>query len=69
MALQNDGNSALALGVMKGFTEVVKVLLQAHNIDVNHADVSIYLLIPSLVVVGGRMRVIYTSNPSFPPAL
>ena len=37
-----------------GNTEIAQALLAAAGIDVNHADVSIYPLTPSHVVVGGE---------------
>ena len=38
----------------KGHAEAIKLLLTAPGINVNHADVSLYPLTPSYVVVGGR---------------
>ena len=37
-----------------GHTEIVQALLTTPGIDVNHANVSIYLLTPSRVVVVGE---------------
>ena len=61
-SLQNEGNSPLygavfSVGddetVLGGHTETVQALLQAPDINVNQANVSIYLLTPSPVVVWG----------------
>ena len=38
----------------KGHTEAIKLLLAAPGIDVNQANVSLYLLTPSHLVVRGR---------------
>ena len=53
-SLQNGGRTALALASMFGHTEIALALLAAVGINVNHADVSIYPLTPSHVVVGGE---------------
>ena len=39
-----------------GHTEIVLALLAAAGIDVNHANVSIYPLTPSYIVVGGEVK-------------
>ena len=52
-SLQGGGRSPLHASALKGHTEVVQALLQAPGINVNQADVSIYLLTLSSVVVGG----------------
>ena len=41
------------MAARKGHTETVQALLQAPDINVNQANVSIYLLTLSPVVVGG----------------
>ena len=51
--LQFQGASPLGVAAREGHTEIVQVLLQAPDINVNQADVSIYLLTLSPVVVGG----------------
>ena len=38
--LQEDGATALTFASQEGHTEVIKSLLSAPDIDVNHADVS-----------------------------
>ena len=43
----------------EGRTETVQALLAAPDIDVNHADVSVYSLTPSHVVVGGDSGEVY----------
>ena len=53
-SLQGRGYTALTLASENGHTETVLALLAAAGIDVNHADVSIYPLTPSHVVVGGE---------------
>ena len=53
-SLQEDGWTALLLASYNGHTEIVLALVAAVGINVNHADVSIYPLIPSHVVVGGE---------------
>ena len=54
-ALQQWGSTALMLASKNGHTEIVLALLAASGIDVNHANVSIYPLIPTHVVVGGEV--------------
>ena len=54
LSLQYAGCTALTLASEEGYTEAIKLLLTVPNIDVNHADVSLYLLTPSHLVVGGR---------------
>ena len=44
-SLQTDGSSALTRAANGGHTEVVQALLETFGVNVNHADVSIYLLI------------------------
>ena len=39
-----------------GHTEAIKLLLAVLGIDVNHADVSLYLLAPSHLVEGEGVR-------------
>ena len=53
-SLQWQGCTALAMASHNGNTEIAQALLAAAGIDVNHADVSIYPLTPSHVVVGGE---------------
>ena len=55
LSLQEGGLTALMLASEQGHTEAMKLLLNASDIDVNHADVSLYLLIPSHLVLGGRV--------------
>ena len=47
-SLQRRGFTALILASQAGRTEAVKALLTVPNIDVNHADVSLYLLTTSM---------------------
>ena len=49
--LQQSGNTALMHASSSGLTEAVKLLLTAPGIDVNHANVSLYLLIPPYLVL------------------
>ena len=53
-SLQDEGRSPLWWAARQGHTDVVQALLQAPGINVNQADVSIYLLTISPVVVGGK---------------
>ena len=53
-SLQSDGWTPLTHSAFKGHIEVVQNLLQTPGINVNHADVSIYLLTLSPIVVGGE---------------
>ena len=53
-SLQRKGSSALTLASSYGHTEIALALLATADIDVNHADVSIYPLTPSHVVVEGE---------------
>ena len=53
-SLQANKDTALILASGNGHTETVLALLAAVGIDVNHANVSIYPLTPSHVVVGGE---------------
>ena len=53
LSLQRDGITALTVASANGRAEAIKLLLTAPGIDVNHADVSLYLLIPSHLVLGG----------------
>ena len=53
LSLQNGGWSALMLASKNGHIEAIKLLLTAPDIDVNHADVSHYLLTLSCLVPGG----------------
>ena len=53
-SLQRDGSTALLRASSKGHTEQVQALLAAADIDVNHANVSIYPLTPSHAVVEGE---------------
>ena len=59
-ALQSSGSTALSLASQNGHTEIVLALLAAAGIDVNHANVSIYSLNPSYIVVWGGL-------PPLPP--
>ena len=52
--------SPLYWAAFKGHTETVQALLQAPGINVNQADVSIYLLILSPVVVGGHLPPLFS---------
>ena len=49
--LQDGGSTALMLASQNGHTEIVLALLAAADINVNHADVSIYPLTPPHPVV------------------
>ena len=51
-SLQSSGSTALIMASQGDRTEIVQALLAAAGIDVNHANVSIYSLTPSHVVVG-----------------
>ena len=55
-SLQSNNWTALLLASANGHTGTVQALLAAASIDVKHADVSIYPLIPSHVVVGDESR-------------
>ena len=46
--------TSLIEAAKEGDTEAIKLLLTAPDIDVNDTDVSLYLLTPSHLVVGGR---------------
>ena len=59
ISLQNYGTTALLLASRSGNTEAMKLLLTFPDVDVNHANVRLYLLTPFPVVVGGGVRVIY----------
>ena len=52
LSLQERGHTALTIASWKGHTEIIKLLLAVPGIDVNHADVSLYLLTLSHLVVG-----------------
>ena len=54
-SLQGSGWTALLHATDRGHTETVLALLTAADIDVNIANVSIYPLIPTHVVVGGEV--------------
>ena len=54
-SLQRKGSTALILASEKGHFEIIQALLAAPGIDVNHATVSIYPLIPFHVVVRGGL--------------
>ena len=41
--LQRDGNNALTLAAYGGHIEVVHAILNAPGVNVNHANVSIYI--------------------------
>ena len=53
LSLQGYGTTAFLLASEKGHTEAMKLLLNASDIDVNHEDVSLYLLSPSYLAAGG----------------
>ena len=53
-SLQENGFTALLLASQYGHTKIALALLAAVGINVNHANVSIYPLTPSHVVVGGE---------------
>ena len=48
-----NGSTALTLASRFGRTEAIKLLLAAPGIDVNHANVSLYPLTSSHLVLGG----------------
>ena len=52
--LQHSGTTALMYAVGKGHTDCVIALLASPDINVNHADVSIYLLTLSHKLVGSE---------------
>ena len=52
--IQLSGSTILMLISEKGHIEAIKILLTASDLNVNQADVSLYLLTPSPLVVGGR---------------
>ena len=53
LSLQGNGSTALMAASEHGHAEAIKLLLAAPDIDVNQAKVSLYLLTPSYLVVGG----------------
>ena len=53
-SLQGNGSTALFFASSSGHTEAIKALLAASDIDVNHENVSLYLLIPLYQVLGGK---------------
>ena len=59
ISLQNYGTTAFLCASGSGNTEAMKLLLTFPDVDVNHANVRLYLLTPFPVVVGGGVRVIY----------
>ena len=54
LSLQKDGKTALMLASQFGRTKAMKLLLTFPDINVNHADVSLYPPTPSHLVVGGE---------------
>ena len=53
-SLQRSNRTALMTACDEGYTDCVIALLASPDINVNHADVSIYLLTSSHVVVWGE---------------
>ena len=68
-SLQEKGSTALIVASEYGRTKTVQALLAAAGIDVNHANVSIYPLTPSHVVVGGAGYVRCQCHKHFFPTL
>ena len=66
-SLQYGGTSPLAEAACYGHIEVVKALLQAPGINVNQANVSVFLLTLSHVVVGRKNKGHLPSLPPHPP--
>ena len=62
-SLQSSGWTALIRASQYGYPEIVQALLAAAGIDVNHADVSIFPLTTSHVIVGVSMGEVYLSFP------
>ena len=59
LSLQQWGSTALLWASSNGHAEAIKALLTVPDINVNRADVSLYLLTPSYLVLGGMCEVIY----------
>ena len=54
ISLQDSGWTALTNATVNGHIEAIKLLLAAPGIDVTQANVSLYLLTPPPLAVGGR---------------
>ena len=64
ISLQSWGGTALAAASENGHAEAIKILLTVPDVDVNHTDVSPYLLTLLYLLVGGGCK--GDHPPTFP---